>query len=209
MRNHRVLSAAGTALIRFLGRTQRIVLDDPIDLIGSASPRPCVFAFWHSRLLLMPWLFRRYFPDRRLAVMVSRSRDGEAIAAVVHRFGIETVRGSTRRGGDAALREMEALVAEGVDAAITPDGPRGPRYRVQTGVIRLARMTGRPIVPVTWNSRRRIVLKSWDRSVIPLPFSRCEVRIGDPLDVSTAGDRSEDELARELERRLLALVDDA
>ena len=156
----------------------------------------------------MPYLYRRFAPDDRVVVMVSRSRDGERIARIVERFGIGAVRGSTRRGGERALREMARVLEGGDNAAVTPDGPQGPRYRVQPGVIALAEMTKAPIVPVAWTPSRYRSLPTWDGSIVPYPFVRCRVNLGRPIDLRFF-DGSQDEAAVELQRRLLELGEPA
>jgi lysophospholipid acyltransferase (LPLAT)-like uncharacterized protein len=99
------------------------------------------------------------------------------------KFGVEQVRGSSSRRGPQALLELSGRGKLGYDLAVTPDGPRGPRYVVQKGVIALAQVTGLPIIPVTCNTRRKICLKSWDGFQIPLPFSRCELILNEAIHV--------------------------
>ena len=119
------------------------------------------------------------------------------------RFGVEQVRGSTSRRGPQALLEMSSRAKLGYDLAVTPDGPRGPRYVVQKGVIALAQVTGLAIVPVTCNTRRKICLKSWDGFQIPLPFSRCELLLNEPIFVPReACEVKREELRLELEGSL-------
>ena len=133
---------------------------------------------WHGRLFMAPHWVPGGSQRRYTVAMISNNRDGELIAAVVRRFGVVAVRGSTydhekRRdkggaeafsGAERSLRERGALVA------ITPDGPRGPRMRVQLGAARLSIMTRAPVQPITFAARRAKVLRSWDRFVVPLPF---------------------------------------
>jgi len=147
-------------------------------------------------------LVRRRHP-RKLAALVSASKDGALLAAVMGRFGVEQVRGSTSRRGPQALLEMSSRAKLGYDLAVTPDGPRGPRYVVQKGVIALAQVTGLAIVPVTCNTRRKICLKSWDGFQIPLPFSRCELILNQPILVPReACEIKREELRLELEGSL-------
>jgi lysophospholipid acyltransferase (LPLAT)-like uncharacterized protein len=144
---------------------------------------------------------RRY--PRKLAALVSASKDGALLAAVLGRFGVEQVRGSSSRRGPQALLELSSHAKRGYDLAVTPDGPRGPRYIVQNGVIALAQVTGLPIIPVTCNTQRKICLKSWDGFQIPLPFSRCELILNEPIFVSRQADQAKREEHRsELQSRL-------
>ena len=116
-----------------------------------------IFAIWHNRLALSLVLYRRYVArrdrSRRLVAMVSASRDGGMLAGILERFGVQPVRGSSSRRGPQALREMVSWGKRGHDLAITPDGPRGPCYIVQEGVISIAQLTGLPIVPVCVSSQ--------------------------------------------------------
>ncbi|MGQ4810232.1 hypothetical protein NKDENANG_03681 [Candidatus Entotheonellaceae bacterium PAL068K] len=141
------------------------------------SGRPCLVAFWHGRLLYLLPLYRR----QHATVLVSRSRDGEFISQIIERFGMQPTRGSSSRGGVRALSEMVVKVRGGYHAAFTPDGPRGPRYRVQPGIVLVAKKTGAAILPITYNAQWKKVLRSWDRFVIPLPFSRIVVVYGEPI----------------------------
>jgi len=104
--------------------------------------------------------------------MISRHRDGEFIARAVKLFGIDSVRGSTTRGGAAALRGMVRFFESGAHLAITPDGPQGPRHVVQRGVIELARLTAAPIIPVAYSASRKKIFNSWDHFILPLPFCK-------------------------------------
>jgi len=127
-----------------------------------------IAAFWHQRLLMMPFL-----PHQgRVGMMISRHRDGEFIARAVKLFGIDSVRGSTTRGGAAALRGMVRFFESGAHLAITPDGPQGPRHVVQRGVIELARLTAAPIIPVAYSASRKKIFNSWDHFILPLPFCK-------------------------------------
>jgi lysophospholipid acyltransferase (LPLAT)-like uncharacterized protein len=154
----------------------------------------CIAAFWHQRLLMMPFLPRR----GRVAMMISRHRDGEFIARAVKLLGIDSVRGSTTRGGTQALRGMARFFEGGGNLAITPDGPQGPRHVVQRGVVELARLTSAPILPVTYGASWKKVFNSWDRFILPLPFSKVTYIWGEPIFVPR--ELSEEELE---EKRLL------
>ena len=141
--------------------------------------------------------------------MVSASRDGGLLARVLEYFGVEPVRGSSSRRGPQALRELVSWSERGYDLAITPDGPRGPCYEVQEGVISAAQLTRLPIVPVSYQLNWKIRPKSWDRFQVPLPFARCRVRIGEvlrvPRDASEAG---REILRRQLEQTLRGITHD-
>ena len=124
--------------------------------------------------------------------MASRSKDGEIIARWLARNGVIPARGSTRKGGGTALQEMIELVQAGHPAALTVDGPKGPPRVVQPGILQLARRTGAWILPVTGASTRPWFLKSWDRYLVPKPFSRCVVSYGEPFPIPEEGDERGD-----------------
>ena len=107
--------------------------------------RSMIFAFWHGRQVMMPCVYR----GSRAYVLISQHRDGELIHRLIGQLGFRSVRGSTTRGGVAALRELIRYGQDGADLVVTPDGPKGPKWKVQEGVVFLAKMTGLPIVPVT------------------------------------------------------------
>ena len=166
--------------------------------------RRFILAIWHSRILLVSYIFKGWGG----VALVSRSEDGEIIARVLQRQGQETVRGSTTRGGLAALITiLRKISVSNRPAVIIPDGPQGPRFRVQPGIISLAKKSGYPIVPVTYSARRMKAFASWDRCVLPAPFTRCRLVYGRPLWVSKDADRqTEEENRLELEQELCRIT---
>jgi lysophospholipid acyltransferase (LPLAT)-like uncharacterized protein len=144
-----------------------------------------------------------------MAALVSASKDGGFLTAILQRFGVQPVRGSSSRRGPQALLELTSWAERGYDLAITPDGPRGPRYKVQDGVMILAQVTGLPIIPVSYQLGWKIRINSWDRFLIPLPFSRCEMIYEKPVRVPRdASDQQCELLRQELENRLRAISAD-
>lgn len=146
----------------------------------------------------------------RIKFLISRHRDGQLIARTVARFGIGTIAGSSSKGGALALRMMTRALQAGDCIGVTPDGPRGPRMRANAGVVHAARLAGVPIVPAAGVAARRRVLRSWDRFIVPLPFTGGIVRWGEPIEIADSVDpelarrRIEDTLnamTRELETR--------
>jgi lysophospholipid acyltransferase (LPLAT)-like uncharacterized protein len=173
--------------------------------------QPLLVAIWHGRLLYFLHLYMQRYRRFPVTVLVSRSRDGEFISQVSKWGGVHTTRGSSRRGGSQALLEIIRQVRAGTLAMFTPDGPRGPRYRVQPGIVTVAKKTAAPIVPVTYNARWKRVMKSWDRFVVPLPFSRVVVVCGDPIYVPAEAsaalcEAKRQEVETEL-RRITAIAD--
>ncbi len=200
----------GQMLIWCIARTLRWRLLDLHHFDAAEQPnKNVIFAFWHNRLVMMPYLHRRlYKKTRRIAVLVSQSRDGQIIADIIERFGFKAVRGSTTRGGKAALREMIRTLKSGLDAGFTPDGPRGPRYEAGPGVVVLSHLTGLPIIPICWDVSHKLQMKSWDRLIIPLPFSRAVFVFGEPIEVGRdANPNMLQEKVLEVKTALLRLTD--
>ena len=201
-----LMPPVAAAAIRILGRLVRIEMTDPCGFLKYPPDRPVIFVFWHNRLLLMPYVLARFLPNRRAVALVSARRDGELLTRTLGPFGVATVRGSSSRKGAHALRELHEALENGCDAAITPDGPRGPCYTVHPGAAGLARSTGLDLVPVGYNCVRCVRIRSWDRFMIPLPLARVEFHFGPPLRCE-AGESDERMMAR-LKDALMALTKD-
>ena len=210
---HGELAVAGACtLLRGLAATWRFhFLDDGWE--REVEPGPVIFAVWHNRLALTMPIHRNVLlgrqPHRRLATLVSASKDGAMLARFMEHYGVQPVRGSTSRRGPQALLEMARVARRGYDLAVTPDGPRGPKYEVQPGVVQLARVSGHPIVPVSAQIFSRKELRSWDAFQVPLPFARCEIQVGESVRVARDADEAVLEEARAtVERRLRDLTID-
>jgi lysophospholipid acyltransferase (LPLAT)-like uncharacterized protein len=195
------LSALAAGFIRGLRATVRLRYHRAEGIRAwEREEKRFILAFWHRHLLFMPYGYR----GRRISVLVSQSQDGELIARTVARFGIDSSRGSTTRGGIAGMRTLLRKAAEGYDLAFTPDGPKGPASVVQPGVILAAAATGLPIQPVALAASRCRRLRSWDRFVVPYPGAAVHFVYGEPLFVARRGEPGDlDEAAAELGRRLL------
>jgi lysophospholipid acyltransferase (LPLAT)-like uncharacterized protein len=199
------------AALRALGVTLRLRTEglEPLEPLWIAR-RPVIYAVWHARILMVPWLNARLVRTRgarTVRVLTSRSRDGELVARWVRHFGLRVVRGSSSRGGAEALRALSAALRAGEDVAVVPDGPRGPSERVQPGVLVLAALTGAPVVPFGFAARPARRLASWDRFMVPLPFARAAVVFGKPLAIARDAER---ETARaDLERALREVTESA
>lgn len=169
--------------VLFMGsRIEFVGLDKIRPLIES---RKIIFAFWHSRILLISYIYK----GLNAVTLVSKSDDGEIIARILRRQGQFSVRGSTGKGGLRALaQQIKLLKATGNPGAVIPDGPQGPSCKVQPGVITLAQKTGFAIVPITYSARRIKVFNSWDRFILPLPFTRCRVIYGKPVHIRADAD---------------------
>lgn len=176
----RLVGILGKLLIDLIFCASRIEVEGYAKVRHLSASRRVILVFWHSRILLISHLFQR----ENALILVSRSKDGEIIARILERQGHEPLRGSSSRGGLRALSGMiRKMKQSGRPAVVIPDGPRGPRHRVQPGVITLAKKTGFPIVPVSYSARRRKVFNSWDRFILPAPLTPCKVVFGDPLNV--------------------------
>lgn len=197
----------GEILVRLLSATWRLneVGAENLKEQVRSGRRKGIFAFWHRHLLSMLGCFRG-FP---FCVPVSEHADGEYVAQVMERFGLLAVRGSTTRGRLRLIRGLLGAIEGGRSCAITPDGPRGPCYRVQPGFILLARRTGLPVYPLGVGVGRGWELPSWDAFVIPQPLSRICVVAGEPLSPEHLANAPVRESCSELRRRLMEATERA
>jgi len=189
-------------LVRAVSATLRYRFLDRSGYFTGQPPGPTIYCIWHNRLALSMAAYYRYLKvhntTQGLAAMVSASRDGGFLAAILTCFKVQPVRGSSSRRGPQALLELTTWAERGYDLALTPDGPRGPRYEVQEGVMSLAQVTGLCVIPCSWNLGWKLQLKSWDGFQIPLPFSRCEMIFEKPIRISREASNAERETLRRL-----------
>ncbi|MDP8262806.1 MAG: lysophospholipid acyltransferase family protein [Candidatus Ancaeobacter aquaticus] len=207
----RTLPALGFIILSCVAKSIRLKpINDEFISDQVKKGKNVIFAFWHNRLIMMPHIYRTLINrNGKLAALISRSKDGQIVSGIIHRYGLATVRGSSSRGGKAAFKEMIRMLRSGYDAGYTPDGPKGPVYSVAQGIITLAQITGYPIVPISYEVTRRKVLRSWDRMVLPMPFTRGVVVYGKPVIVSRDdSERVKDEKAIELRNELLKIIDE-
>jgi lysophospholipid acyltransferase (LPLAT)-like uncharacterized protein len=193
-RLRRLLCWAIHLYIRLVYATNRWIVEGgerPIRL--RQEGRSFILAFWHGRLMMIPMAWQRLAP---MHMLISAHRDGRIIADAVTYFGVESIPGSTRRGGSAALRTMLKRLDAGECVGITPDGPRGPPTIASSGIVNVARLAGVPIVPVVFATSRRRVLRSWDRFHLALPFGRGVFLWGEPIAVAPDLDAAGLERAR-------------
>jgi lysophospholipid acyltransferase (LPLAT)-like uncharacterized protein len=171
----------GFWLLQIWSRTLRYEIDDRSGALSHPVSTRYIGALWHNRLLLLPSVLRRFAPHReRGAALISASRDGDMLAALVRRFGYDVVRGSSSRFGASAMLQLAELMRQGGDAIITPDGPRGPAYRLGAGIAFLSQTTGAAVVPINMEYSGYWRLKTWDRFILPRPFSKVRVILGLP-----------------------------
>lgn len=202
------IASVCAAYIRFVHRTTRwtVVGGEHAHRFWDAG-RPVIGTFWHGRMLPMRCCWPQDVP---IEILISAHRDGRLIARTIRRLGVGTVVGSSSRGGARATLAMRQRLQAGISIGITPDGPRGPRMRVAPGVVQLAALTGAPILPGSFSVTRARVLGSWDRFVLPLPFSRGVYIFGAPLEIPAGAGLQEIEALRlELEDRLNSITAEA
>ena len=183
MTRERLLALTGATILKTLFLTLRLHIEDCSGVLKEDAGSPVIVCFWHNRILGITFAFDRIYPKKRagVTVLTSPSKDGEILAQLVGAFGMEAVRGSSSRRGSRALLELVKLIRSGRDIAITPDGPRGPRYSLGPGIILLAQTTGTRIVPAHASFSRCVRMKTWDGFIIPLPFSKVSVTIDEAL----------------------------
>ena len=182
---------AFTWRVRFIGREY---IDD---LTGKG--KPFVLVFWHGDML-MGWYFHR---NRSYSSLVSMSRDGDVLSEILRQWNYFVVRGSSSKGGKDARMQMEELIRAGKVLVVTPDGPRGPRYEMKMGAVRIAQKTGVPLVSVAFKVKHAYYLKSWDKFTVPLPFTKIIVQYRAPemIEPELEGDAL-DEYRDELQKKM-------
>lgn len=176
---HWLLSLLARLYIRFLGFTSRITIKGRKD-----HPGPAVYALWHRQEVLMIWLHR----NRGLCGLVSQSKDGEYMARILLGMGFNVIRGSSSTGGSQALRALTKAARAGYSIAVTPDGPKGPLFKVHPGIVFIAQKAGVPIIPAACALSSKKILRSWDKYQFPLPFGRIEAVYGEPIPVAETDD---------------------
>ena len=195
-------------LIYLLGFTFRVEVKGWRDEFADPD-RQLIHVFWHNRICGLLPLWTKRFKTRETVVLASASKDGAAIEAAVGVYGVGSVRGSSSRRGAAALIALKKVAKSGKDLIITPDGPRGPRYSMQPGVIKLAQTTGLPLLPISLFFENCWRLKTWDRFVIPKPFSKMTLIFREPLEIPRQLCEDEFETVRlNLQKILLEGIDD-
>ncbi len=202
---HRVLVwilAMYIRLVYFTGRKQYAIHPEAERYMRSESN--AIFAFWHGRMMLMPCLCP---PHRIMHVLISQHRDGILISDVMKEFSLKTIAGSTSKNGRSALIAMLRALKDGENVAITPDGPRGPVQVAAAGVATTAKLSGKPVLAITFSASHHKRARSWDRFMLALPFSRISFCVSAPIVI----DRNmPDEEARLLiERTMNQLIDQA
>jgi hypothetical protein len=160
-----------------------------------------IFAFWHGRMMLLPAIN----PSRKMHVLISDHRDGRLISQVIARFGQATVVGSSSKGGSEAVRNIVRLLKNGDNISITPAGPRGPNQVATMGIVTIAKISGKLVLPVTFSASKNKRLRSWDRFMVAKPFGRIKFYIGEQIVVSSV----DEETRQKIENAMNNLVNQA
>lgn len=196
-------------LLRGLWRTYRFRINGEATLLELASlNEPMIVTFWHGELLAGGWYLQRMAAmGVALTYLISPSKDGDFAMRILKRIGGKAVRGSATRSGVKALKGLyRAMTREGGSPVLLPDGPRGPNRQCKRGVIMLSQMAQAPIVPIAIEAHPDWRLRSWDRLLVPPPFSRVSIEIGEPYIVPKGNDDSDlDNARKHLEDLLLEM----
>ena len=202
--------AAYMVLIKYSTRWTILRADVAAPVIGNG--KGLIALTWHSRFLMLNAAWKKSFQPPH--VLISLSRDGALVAYTARFLGLKTIRGSSRKvgsgkvkGGSSALRGMKSALEAGGCIVVTPDGPRGPRQRLGDGPLRLAKMTGHPILPCTFSVKNRLAFKSWDRFILPLPFGRGRIVWGTPVTIAAdASDADIETIRQDIETEMNTLL---
>ncbi|MEO5721456.1 MAG: lysophospholipid acyltransferase family protein [Chthoniobacterales bacterium] len=204
----RWLTAFGYHLLQVWARTLRFEVDDRAGLVNRPQGPPFIAAIWHNRLLLWAHVTQLYLPSYHGSALISASGDGQVIADLVTRSGFDVVRGSSSKKGASALLQLAAVLAEGKIVGIIPDGPRGPAYRLASGIPYLAQKSGAPVLPMNLEFSSCWRLKSWDRFILPRPFSTVRLILGPLHRVAATTNDAEFESERlRLENAMMEIVE--
>ncbi len=163
-----------------------------------------ILCFWHGRLLMMPLSWNK---KKKINVLISTHSDGQLLSKTVKHFNIETITGSSSQGGSEAIRNIIKSLKSGISIGMTPDGPRGPRMKVNSAIIKIASLTGHKIVPLSYSVKKKFFLNSWDKFLVALPFGKGCFVWGKPIKIKKNISTNEDlKLSKRLENNLLKLT---
>ncbi len=209
-RKQRFYGRLASLSMRLVGLTLRYQIDDPHGQRAKADEgEPMIWTFWHNCLFAAPLTKTRFSGHAPASALASASKDGAVIESMITSFGVKAIRGSSSRRGVAALIALKKALKAGEHLFITPDGPRGPRYHMQPGVVKLAQSSGSPIVPVRFTYLSCWYLKTWDRFRVPKPFSKVIVHIDESIYIPAKLDEKDFESHRkQVENTLRNGVDD-
>ena len=166
-----------------------------------------ILCFWHGRLLMMPLSWNN---KKKINVLISAHSDGQLLSKTVKYFDIKTIIGSSSKGGSEAIRNIIKSLKSGISIGMTPDGPRGPRMKINSAIIKIASLTGNKIVPLSYSVKKKIFLNSWDKFLVALPFGKGCFIWGKPIKIKKNISSNEDlKLSNKLEKILIKLTKEA
>lgn len=201
----RVISFLISLCLRFIYATSSVSKHMPQETIPYFfGEKQAIFCFWHGNMIMHPFVRPK---SRPMKVLISHHRDGALITNVLLWFGVGTVRGSSRKGGAAAMRSLMQALEDGANISITPDGPRGPAFEVAGGAAWLAKKLELPLIPIAFSASRGKYFSSWDRFLLPYPFCHLHYEVGSPIFANTNTD--ENILRETLRKSLMACMDKA
>ena len=206
----RLLPIVAAGLIRWWGKSCSAitVVNGGFEVERAAAGQGCVYVTWHQRLFNLYFLNQDY--QRQVTIMISRSKDGDLASGLAHRYGFATVRGSSSRGGSTAMNQLieEMRKRPSISAGMLGDGPKGPTRKLKMGTLKIAQATGAPILPIAYGAKRHKLFASWDRFMLPFPFSPLVVIFGEPIVVpSQSSDKELEELRLKVESSLNELTE--
>ncbi len=193
----RILAFILPPLLYVLIRIIYLTVKKRFHLPASIPTSPIMVAFWHGKLLLAPFIYKKLRKDVKIGVIISDHFDGEIIAKTMDYFHFETIRGSSSKGGIKALKESFRKIGEGYDIAITPDGPRGPFQSIADGIVSISQKKELKVVAFNYTASRYWELKSWDKFMIPKPFSTMDFYASEPFSIADLEKEAAKEKIRE------------
>jgi lysophospholipid acyltransferase (LPLAT)-like uncharacterized protein len=200
----KIIPAIAYLIIYVVSKTLRLKITGAKQIIeAKKTGKNFIFAFWHNQFFIMPYYYVKKIGRSPISVLTSKSKDGEYISRLLYKFGFSTTRGSTSLGGETALRLLIKEIEKGNDVAVTPDGPRGPRHIIQEGIITLSSVTGCPIVLAGYKVKRKKILNTWDKFIIPCPFTSGILTTIGPISIpKNISDSRKEEIRKSLEKTL-------
>ena len=166
-----------------------------------------ILCFWHGRLLMMPLSWNN---KKKINVLISAHSDGQLLSKTVKYFDIKTIIGSSSKGGSEAIRNIIKSLKSGISIGMTPDGPRGPRMKINSAIIKIASLTGNKIIPLSYSVKKKIFLNSWDKFLVALPFGKGCFIWGKPIKIKKNISHNEDlKFSNKLEKILIKLTKEA
>lgn len=199
----------GKTFLSLLIKTCKVRIEGLEHFKEAVSQEKCILMFWHNRIVLAAEILTRFAPEYLYTALISQSRDGEIIAAITHSYSIGSSIRVSHKGRKAALDETIRQVSEGDRILIiTPDGPKGPAYKIKRGSAYIAKAAGAAIIPLSWSADKCWKLNTWDRLLIPKPFSTIEIFFGPAVKLEKAKMMPTQDEISEIESKLMAVTKD-